>query len=344
MFQSLSVAFAVLIISIIVLVKSADIILSTASKLAKNFGISEFIIGLTIVSLGTSIPELATSIAASLAGDTGVVMGNIAGSNIANIGLILAIPLLFTKIKVRKREFDRMYMALFTALVFVLFSTDKIISGAEAAILLLIFFLYMNGIFKITKGVKAYGKYFVASIRSNKMSLLFGGYEKRRKKRDGGKKKWDLETLKPSIGLLVGISLLAISSKYTVTSAVDISSILEIPQATIAAILIAVGTSLPEFLVSIRGIKKGYKGMVFGNIVGSNIFNILAVGGIAGLIGPIAISNITLRFILPAMLFFSLVLFVLLKRKLELKKADGIILLLLYAVFVIFLLKISFAA
>lgn len=343
MFQTLGIAFMALIISIIALVKSADILLNSASKLAKSFGISEFVIGLTIVSMGTSLPELATSIAASLAGDPGIIIGNIAGSNIANIGLILAIPLFFTRIRVKKREFDGMYMVLFSALLFVLFATDLTISGVEAAILLLVFYLYMNRIFKINRSFKEYRKNVMAAIKARRENGWFTSYGKKIRGVSKEKRERNLETVRALIALIVGIALLAISSKYIVISAVDISNMLMIPQATIAAILIAVGTSLPELLVSIRGISKGKKGLVFGNIIGSNIFNVLAIGGVAGLLGPIAVSSMALNFILPSMLFFSLALFVLLKRRMELRRGEGILLLALYAAFVALLLRISFA-
>ena len=343
MFQTLGIAIIALIVSIIVLVKSSDIFIGAASRLAKSFGVSEFVIGLTVVSMGTSLPELATSIAASIKGDSGIVVGNIAGSNIANIGLILAIPLLFTIMKVGKKELDGVYMVIFSALLFLLFSTDFEISTAEAVILLLIFSLYMNGVFKVGKKLKEYQKYSASIIKNRGLNGLISAHFL--KIRGSGKdKEKNISTIKALISLAIGIVFLAISSKYTVISAIDLSQMLKIPQVTVAAVLIAIGTSLPELFVSIRGIKKGYKGMVFGNIIGSNIFNILAIGGVAGLIRSIAVSNVSLNFILPAMLLFSLALFFLLKKQkqMKLRISDGAILLALYVIFVILLLKSSF--
>lgn len=352
MFPSLWISLIALIISLAVLVKGADLFLGAASKIAKHFGISEFIIGLTLVSVGTSLPELATAITASFAKTPEIIMGNIIGSNIANIGLVLGITLIFVTVLIKKHEFDRIYIMLLSILLFALFASDLQISRFEAAILLVSFLLYFGGFFKVREKIKHYKQYFSSALELRGLLSLKKLREIRaaRKKMHAGERiskklareAYLYEMVRESAVLVAGIVLIIVGSKFTIDSAVDLAFFLNAPQVIVAALLIAVGTSLPELFVNLTGIKKGYTKMVLGTILGSNIFNILAIIGIAGIISPITITKSTLTFLIPAMLIFSFVLFFILRRGHKIGRMEGISLTVLYVLFLLALLSSSF--
>lgn len=338
MFNNLIIALIALLISITVLLKGSNLALSSASRIGRHFNVSKFIIGLTLVALGTSLPELANAIAASLSNNPGIIMGDIIGSNIANIGLVLALTLIFLSIRVKKQEFERVYMMLLSLLLFSLFSTDLIISRPEAIILFGSFVLYLNGVFKKIKAkFPTYREYFLYFDFKRLLSFKILG-SKDKEKREA----FFYEVIRDFFIFFFGMALVSVGAKFTVISAVDIAYLLKVPQAFIAATMLAIGTSLPELSVTLAGIRQGHHKLVFGNIVGSNIFNTLAVVGIAGLLNPIEIQRITLNFLIPAMLAFSFLLLLILKKTLVLKKFHGRVLLVLYLAFIFLLLELFF--
>lgn len=351
MFPTLALAFIALIISLAVLIKGSSLFLDGASKIAKHLGVSEFLIGFTLVSIGTSLPELATSVTASIAKTPAIIMGNITGSNVANIGLILGLALIFLTIRIRKHEFERVYIMLLAVLLFALFASDLIISRFEAVILLVSFLLYFGGIFKVKEKFKHYKDYFSYFLELRGLLSLKKLRELKRVRadiKDGRRLSKKLvreaylyQMVRESAVIFLGLILLALGGRFTIISAIDIASFLNFPQAVVAALLIAVGTSLPELFVNMTGVIKGQTRLILGNILGSNIFNILAVVGIAGIIRPIAVEVSTLTFLIPVMLIFSFLLFVFLKRSPKIGRIEGIIFYVLYAIFLFLLFALS---
>lgn len=349
MFQNLWIALVVLVTSLIILVKGADFFLNSASKIAKHFGISEFIIGLTVVSVGTSLPEFATVISATLADKPGLILGNLIGSNIANIGLVLGLTLMFATVAVRTYEFEKIFIMLISVLLFSLFASDLVITRYESIILVGTFLLYTVSIFRFNikfKKPKTYREYFsfffklrglidLQRLREYKESAK--DRKSRRPPKRLIKEAFLYEVFRAFALMIVGIILLVIGAKFTVSSAVDLAFFLQVPQSVVAALLIAVGTSLPELFINLTGVARGYTKIVLGNIIGSNIFNIAVILGIAGIIRPVTLNGTTLNFLIPAVLIFSFLLFFFLRRTQKIGRLEGIALYVLYVIFLFLL-------
>lgn len=332
----------IFIISLIALVKGASILVNTAVRIAKRFGVSEFIIGLTIVSIGTTIPELGTSIAASISKNSGIILGNIIGSEIANIGLILGIAAAITSLKIKEGIMRRGGIILFGAtFLFFLLSLDGGISIFDSLFFLILFALYLNYYFRyeakkpeFKKAVKA-AEFVKESIKNNEAKNNLKLVTKLKNLPKEIKKKIFSEVGKEFLFFIVALALIIYGARYLIFSSVEIAVFFGIPETIIALIMISIGTSLPELSTAIVGVRKGYGNMILGNIIGANIINILLIIGIAGLINPINIGNITLFFLMPMMIFFSILLIVFIKTSWKVNRIEGIIFLILYVLFII---------
>lgn len=286
------VQILILLLSLIVLVWSADKFVFGASALARNFGISPMIIGLTIVAMGSSAPEMMISATASLQGNVNTAVGNAIGSNITNIALVLGITALMHPLSVSsttvKREIP-LILAI-TALAYLMLA-DNYFSYIEGLTLMLGFAIYIITLLMIT----------LRNSRQKKMddALIIGAEH-------------DVPTTttpNASFWLIVGMILLPLSAQYLVDSSVFIAKEFGISDLVIGLTVIAIGTSLPELAASIMSIIKKEDDLAIGNIIGSNIFNILAVLSLAGLIAPGEIDhNVSLRDA-PYMLGVTLFLF-----------------------------------
>lgn len=309
---------AIFILTLAALIKSADIFTDYAEKIGLHFRIPPFIIGVTIIALGTSLPELASSVAAVLDGHSEIVVGNVVGSNMANILLVLAI----------------------TAIVGKHLFVDKDIINIDLPILLgSSIFLFLStldgefGMFEGILGVLMLATYLIYNAKSNrnidpleKKKLV---KEKKEVKED--EKKGHLPTKYIIFLLLSGISLY-FSAKYLVTSVEGIATLLNTSTDIIALSLVAIGTSLPELVVSIVAIKKGKADIAIGNVTGSNIFNALGVMGIPALFGTLTIPPDIIAFSIPALLFTTILyLFVTMDK--QVSQWEGITMLLLYIAF-----------
>lgn len=296
----------VFVVSLIVLLLASDWFIAAAEKIGLVLGISPFIVGVTIVAAGTSLPELVTSLFAIFQGSSEIVVGNVVGSNITNILLVLGLTAIVgKKIEI---DFDIMSidMPLFMGSAFLLwfFLYDGAFSKPEAAICvvgLLIFLAYTFGADKVESDeeeeeAKLDWKVFVM--------LLFGG-----------------------IGIKFG-------AEYTVESIIKISEILNIGKDAIALSAVAFGTSLPEIIVSIKAARKGKPEIAVGNVLGSNIFNTFAVMGIPGLVGTLVIPANTLTFSLPLMMAASSMFLIMMITK-KISKWEGYLLFLFYIFFIL---------
>jgi len=303
----------VFVVALAVLLKSSDYFTDAAEKIGIRLGLPQFIIGVTIVAVGTSLPELISSIIAVTKDASEIVIGNVVGSNIANILLILGI----TAIYARKVE---------TA--YDLLRIDLPILFASA---LFVFITCYDGNFSFLEGIigiAALATYFIyAALQhsDSKVSRTEVAEEKKELKRQGLRIQF----------LILAVSGLFIflGAKYVVDSVVNISDILNIAKEVIAITAVAVGTSLPELIVSISAARKGNAGMAFGNVLGSNIFNSFAVLGIPSLIGIVAVPQSVIMFSIPVMLGIT-VLYIFMVQDRQLTIWEGIILVLAYILYI----------
>lgn len=332
----------ILVASLALLLKSSDYFVKAASLLARRLGVSEFIIGLTFVAVGTSLPELASSIAASFLHQDEIIIGNVVGSNIANIGLILGIAAMIAVIKIRKdaAKLDG-YLMLFAAVLLVLFALNQVISRIEALIFLGLYGVYVIFLFEKSQELKQeynfkeYLWYILKfkPIGGAKRIVIkffndFNGASKQKKLKP---------LLKDFIILAVtGIGVIA-GAHFTVAKASLFAELLNIPKAIIGLILIAIGTSLPELSVSIAAARLGKGQIAIGNIVGSNIANILLILGTAALIRPVTFGLEVLYFVMPVLIFISLVLLMLMRKYKTITRTHGLSLVAFYLLFLIFL-------
>ncbi|MCI9140306.1 sodium:calcium antiporter [bacterium 1XD42-8] len=301
-----------LIIGFIMLIKGADWFVDGASKIADHFGIPQIVIGLTIVAFGTSAPEAAISINGALKGNGGITIGNVVGSNILNILLILGITSLIIPLSIQKTtlKYEVPYV-IFVSCVLYALGIDGSIHFKDGMILwglFIIFFIYL-------------------SILSKKKNIEVS-------EKDKEVKGW-ISVLSFTI---IGIAFIIIGSDLTVDSATNIAFILKVSERIVGLTIIAFGTSLPELITSVTAGLKGKDDIAIGNIVGSNIFNILFVTGTAALITPIEYSS---EFGIDSMICIAsgILLFLSVFREKKLKRIGGIFMLLLYGGYFFYLIQ-----
>ena len=296
------------------LVKGSDWFVEGASKMAEKFGIPQLIIGLTIVAMGTSSPEAAVSITAALKNNAGISVGNVVGSNILNVLVILGLSSVVTALAVSKSTIWREipYMILITILLLILGMTGNSIGMAEGMILWIAFLLYMI--------------YLVQSARKNKEIITTEMQH------------YSLPRL--VVLCVTGLVLTVWGSNVTVNAASGLARILGMSERFIGLTIVALGTSLPELFTSVSAARKGNADIAIGNIVGSNIFNILFVLGTTALITPITFSAAFIPDTVIA-IGIGILLWLLIFRKKKLERTGGIILLLTYAAYFLFLLFVK---
>lgn len=311
--------FLLLIVGFILLIKGADFFVEGASKIADRFGIPQIIIGLTIVAFGTSAPEAAISISAALKGNTGIAIGNVLGSNIMNIFLILGITSCIVTLNVQKNtlKYEMPFVILITAVLVAMGVIQKnlnIVSGIILWGLFILFFIYL--------------------IRSAKKE---SSEKKSEEKEVVGSKKnlpmWMLLLL--TVGGLAGIVL---GSNVTVDSASKIAGFFGMSDRLIGLTIVAFGTSLPELMTSVMAGRKGKADIAVGNIIGSNIFNILFVLGTTALIHTVPYDS---KFIIDGIVAVAAaaILLVCSARGRQLKRWGGILMLVCYAGYFVYLLQ-----
>ena len=324
----------VFILSLALLVKSADWFVESSEKIGLALKISPFIIGVTIVALGTSFPELASSIAAVFKEVTEIVTANAIGSNIANILLIVGLSAVAARRIIIKRsliDLDAPLLATTTALfIFVVWDNNnepKIVFW-EGILLVLAFFVYLLYTISRRKEGEEEETLEIVEVLPSRME--------RRKPKIIKDKKIVALKLRPRVFLflILGMIGLAVGANYTIESVLKLSDILKITTSFIAITAIAIGTSLPELVVSIRAaIKKKYE-IALGNVFGSNVFNILIVAGIPALIKPLMVDNLTFRVGLPFLVIATL-LFIISGISRRIHVWEGAMYLLIYILFIV---------
>lgn len=257
------VEILILIAGFVLLIKGADWFVDGCSHFASVLGVSQMIIGLTIVAMGTSMPEAAVSITASIKNTADIAVGNIVGSNILNIFIILGLTSLFIPIKVEDafRKTDIPFMGVVTVVFLIMGMTDHIITRIEGLVFCVIFIGYMVYLFKTAKADKD----------NNTEHFLAGK-----------------AVLKDIFLIILGGGVVVLGSNIAVDAATEIAKTVGMSEKFIGITIVALGTSLPELVTSLTAARKGNADMAIGNIVGSNIFNILFVLGLSSVIVPIA--------------------------------------------------------
>ena len=269
---------AILIIGFALLVKGADLFVDGASGIAKKFGISELIIGLTIVAMGTSAPEAAVSIAAAAKGSAGISIGNVIGSNIMNIFIILGVVAAIVPLKIERStvRYEMPFTILVTA-VFVLMGRDGLITRLDGAILWAGLLLYIAYLLRQAKQKPA-----EAPAQAETGAASAATAEPAAEVPAEAPSIWKLIAL-----TIAGLAVILVSSDYAVDAAVALAKIFNISDRVIGLTIVALGTSLPELVTSVTAALRGNADLAVGNVVGSCIFNLLFVLGTSALILPI---------------------------------------------------------
>ena len=305
------VQILLLAIGFFMLMKGADWFVEGSAGIAKKMGIPQLVIGLTIVAMGTSAPEAAVSINASLKGNAGIAIGNVLGSNILNILIILGVSAVLATMAIQKSTFcyEIPFMIFVTVVLIALGMTGEYVTRLEGIILWVLFIVYLLYLFRLAKQ---------------------GNEEEHME---------DRPIWKLLIFMILGGVLVVWGSDVTVDSATEIAKVIGLSERFIGLTIVALGTSLPELVTSVIAAKKGNADIAIGNIVGSNIFNILFVIGTASIIAPVMYQPVFLVDGIIAVLA-GVLLWVSVAKTKSLRKPWGIVMLLCYAVYLGYLLML----
>jgi cation:H+ antiporter len=297
--------YVLLLVGFVMLIKGADIFVDGSSNIAKRFGIPSIIVGLTIVAMGTSAPEFSVSVQSALAGMNDISIGNVVGSNLFNLLVVLGMSSIIGKLKIT--DYKNVIMMLLSSLILLLFGFNGQLTRSEGIVLLLIFVGYIFNL--VLKAIK-----------------------------DNNKTE-ENENVKPLfitiISSIIGLGAIVWGGDLVVESASAIAQQLGMSQNLIGLTIVAIGTSLPELVTSVVATKKGELDIATGNVIGSNIFNLLLIIGASVTINPMVVSTVA---IIDIMFTVAVViLFIILTGKNEsLDKVKGIPLILIYVAYIIY--------
>ncbi len=257
--------FGLLVAGFFMLGKGADWFVEGAASIATRFGIPQLVIGLTIVAMGTSAPEAAVSLAAALKGSADITIGNVVGSNIMNVLIILGISAVITRLKVAKStiKIEIPFMIAVTAMLY-LQGLDGVITLMDGALLAAVFIAYLLYLYIVTRQADPTEETEDIAGYPLGQALLWSG---------------------------AGMALIMVGSNVTVGAATQLAQFAGLSERFIGLTIVALGTSLPELFTSVTAARKGNADIAIGNIVGSNIFNILFVVGFSALITPVAFAK-----------------------------------------------------
>ncbi len=304
----------IFIVSLVVLSKSAAYFTEAAEKLGIFLDIPVFIIGVTIVALGTSLPELVSSIFAVLKDSSEIVVGNVVGSNICNIFLVLGIVAIISKKKVINVGFELTHIDL------------PILIGSAFFLAVTIW----DGVFTLSEALLCIAGIVLYLFYTVNVEKKYTGIEKEIRIKKGRKRKLDKKII---LALVGGAFFIYLGAEYTIEAVIKLSEILNIGKEIIAVSAIALGTSLPELTVSITAAREGKGEIAVGNVLGSNIFNSFAVMGIPALFKELIIPESILIFSLPIMLIATFLYFFITQDK-QITKWEGWLLIIFYVFFI----------
>ena len=315
-FQNESMSVLFIFLGLVLLVVGGNFLVRSSVALSFRFHISKMVIGLTVVSFATSAPELLVSIQAALDGFSDISLGNVIGSNIANIGLVLGVTAIIAPLTIDQDfyKFNWPVMMLLSVALYFILSSGRVISRVEGFALLSTLFIYLYLLIRRARKTRKTAVHVVLDEALVTVS-----------------------SFKIIVWFLIGGVALFFGSQLLVTGAVDLATIMGISERVIAVTMIAVGTSIPELAASVIAALKKEKAISLGNLIGSNIFNIASVLGITAIIQPILVkSEAVLSSDIFWMLGFSAVLIPLafLPKKWEIGRIKGIVIVLAYALFI----------
>ena len=306
-------SYLLIFLGVVLLYAGGELLVRNASHLARTFGLSSLVIGLTVVAFGTSAPELATTLLSTLGGSPEVAVGNVIGSNIANIGLILGLTALVYPLQ-SARAFIRRelpFMIVTGILLFPIF-WDGMVARYESAGLLALLLGYLG--YQFRRGGAGEG----AGSNSSGERVA-------------------TPTWRAWLGVALGIGVLVVGAQALVNGAVTVAQGFGVPERVIGLTLVALGTSLPELASSLVAAVRREADIILGNVVGSSIFNSLAILGLTALVYPIRVNYADVQLDLWVMLGLSVFVLPLMLGRYRLGRSGGAVLLTLYAVYMVFL-------
>ena len=315
-------------IGFVLLIKGADWLVNGASNIAKKFHIPEIIIGLTIVSMGTSMPELFVSTTSAINGHSDMAIGNVIGSNVCNLLLILGLSSAIRRIKFqRETRLIELPMCLFFTIIFMIFcNTKNGISRIEGIVLIVLFLMFIAyTIFMALKG-EAFDS---GDEEDDDNEDILVEEEK------------ETSILKNILYIILGIIALKFGGDFVVDNAVVIANYFKLSEQIISLTILAVGTSLPELVTSVTAAIKGNSDIAIGNIIGSNIFNMLFIIGVTAIIHPIAYNvkyNIDMSVLIVSTIILAL--FPLIPPKNKMSKRNGALYLVFYVGYIILMFNV----
>lgn len=309
-----------LLLGCVFLYFGAEWLIKGAAGLAAGFGIKPLVIGLTVVAYGTSMPELVVSSVSALGGKGAIALGNVVGSNIANIGLILGITALISPPKVEGGLLRRELLVLgMTALALPLVLADGVVSRVEAGLLLFAAFAFTGWVLRVAKPGEA-----ESAVTAEVNAEIAGAPAVQGRAREAGV-------------ALIGLVLLVLGGKTFVTGATGIATALGVSDRIIGLTIVAVGTSLPELAASVIAALRGHSEIAVGNVIGSNIFNVLLIVGGAGLLRPLHVSAESVQLDMVVLAAATLLAIVLLRTARSVNRIEGGVLVAGYAGFLVLL-------
>ena len=301
---------------LVLLIWGADRFVHGAAAMARNLGIAPLLIGLTVVAFATSAPEILVSVVAALQHEPGLAIGNAIGSNIVNIGLVLGLTAMIRPIKLESATLRREMPALLAvSLLTVSLFLDTFLSRIDGIVMLTGLVIVMVWLARL-------------GLRSAENDPIAQDFE--------AEIPTDVSMIMASVWLLIGLGTLLLGAELLVDGAIGIAKYLGVSEVVIGITIVAFGTSLPELAVSLASALKGEYGLAIGNIVGSNIFNLLAVIGVAATIEPSALAPTVLSLHIFVMVAFTLVLFAMTydyDGKAQLSRLEGFALLTAYVTY-----------
>lgn len=306
-----------LIIGLVLLILGGDFLVKGASRIALRFNVSPLVIGLTIVAFGTSAPELLVSLNAAFKEAPDFAMGNVVGSNISNLGLVLGITCLFGFIRIHQGTAARDWLAAMTSgILLFIFVQDKRLESWEGIVLFSCLIIYLIILFFKTKRDKVKLDYTIEPDKDTQF-----------------------EKAKDVLLLILGGGCLYFGSNWFIDGAADIATDFGVSQRVIGLTILAIGTSLPELFTSVIAARKGETDLALGNLLGSNIFNVLSILGITSIIHPLDVNEMIISSDMIWMLAITLCILPLMLLRKRLGTPSGVILLAIYSVYLVMILK-----
>ena len=319
-----ALTIVLLLIGLVCLVGGAELLVRGAATIASRLGIAPVIIGLTVVAFGTSAPELAVSVSAALGGNADVALGNVVGSNIGNILLILGASAVVGGLAVQQRiiRFDIPLLIVVSTIAFVM-SLDNNIGRVDGIILFVGVILYTGWLVIQTRRERGD----IVEEYTDAVETLEG---------DAIERPLWFNVMLVAAGLVV----LVVGSQLLVRSATDIAEAAGISDLVIGLTVVAIGTSLPELATSIMAAVRGQRDIAVGNVIGSNLFNLMSVLGLTSIVARdgIPVSNVSLRLDFPVMLAATVVLVPIVWNGFQIKRWEGFVLIAFYVLYVVFLM------